>query len=119
MKAGSVKIYENVELLTRLNFETHTPYYVMRLDYANSRHLLRVKWDKSKRLLPQSLILLTKDDFENVYFATVCKRDSQELQNSGTFGIVWEGKKPEFCPGSYFDIVESDVYFESYRCKST
>jgi len=115
MSAGTVKVYKNVQLLPRLNFDSHTPHYEMKLDYANNRKLRTVKWNKSKRLLPQSLILLSKDNFKTIYFATICKRDETQLQNEGKFGITWEGKRPSFSIESYFDVIECDVYFEAYR----
>jgi len=87
----------------------------MRLDYAHSQKLQRVNWAKSKRLLNQSLILLSNDKFKSIYLATICRQAPEELRTEGTFGIAWEGKRPEFSSGSYFDILECDVYFETYR----
>ena len=115
MAPGTVKIYNHVQLLPELSFTTSTPAYTLKLQLDS--YLRRVKWDRSKRLLNGSLLLLTKDDCQTNYFATVTRRNVQELSQYGTFCITWEGDKPDFQKeDSYFDVLECDVYFESYRC---
>lgn len=74
----------------------------------------KVKWDKSKRLLSGSLLVFTKDDFVNSYFATVYQRNENELK-AGKLAISWEGEIPEFDKQAEFLMVECEVYFEAYR----
>jgi hypothetical protein len=114
MAPGTVKIYNKVQLLHGLSFQTSAPSYTLKLQL--NTYLRNVKWDRSKRLLNGSLLLLTKDECETVYFATVCRRIPSDLQRDGTFCIVWEGTKPEFQKEeSFFDILECDIFFEPYR----
>ncbi len=114
MAPGTVKIYNKVQLLHGLSFQTSAPSYTLKLQL--NTYLRNVKWDRSKRLLNGSLLLLTKDECETVYFATVCRRIPSDLQRDGTFCIVWEGAKPEFQKEeSFFDMLECDIFFEPYR----
>ena len=85
--------------------------FLMQFSTANVK---KVRWDKSKRLLNGTLVLLTSDNFKTIYFATVAQRDERLLQK-GIVGISWEGKRPPSYVGVKFLIVECEVYFESYR----
>jgi hypothetical protein len=111
---GSVRIYKRVQLLPGLSF-TSAPSYTLKLQ-LNS-YLQNVKWERSKSLLKGTLLLLTPDACRTIFFATVCRRKADELRKDGTFCIVWEGPhKPEFRKeDSFFDVLECDVFFESYR----
>jgi hypothetical protein len=111
---GTVKIYKRTQLLPGLSF-TSAPSYTLKLQLNN--YLRNVKWERSKRLLNGTLLLLTPDDCRSIFFATVCRRHPDELRKDGTFCIVWEGpNKPQFRKeDSFFDVLECDVFFESYR----
>jgi len=110
---GTVKIYYRVQLKPGLSFQTSSPSYTLKLERNN--YLKNIKWDRSKRLLNGSLLLLTQDDFSTIFFATVCRRDIRDLTTSGTFCIVWEGSKPQFQAEAYFTMLECDIFFETYR----
>ena len=55
-----------------------------RVQFDVSR-LKRVRWQSSKRLLYGSLVCLTVDDFENLFFATVTHRDNTDLEKVSLF----------------------------------
>lgn len=77
----------------------------------------RVRWDKSKRLLPGSMLVFTgtKDFFRTAYFATVANRDVEELKK-GVVSFVWEGDtSPAWDTAVEYLMVECEVYFESFR----
>ena len=54
--------------------------------------LTRVRWQSSQRLLHGSLVCLTMDDFENLFFATVTVRDNEALEKVSFF------KQRSLCP---------------------
>ena len=85
--------------------------FSMQFSTANVKH---VKWEKSKRLLNGSLVLLTPNNFSNIYFATVACRNEKQL-SQGIVGIIWEGDRPTSYANVKFLMVECEVYFESYR----
>lgn len=81
----------------------------------STANLKRVKWETSKRFLTGSLLLLTPDRFENIYFATVGRRDERKLPH-GLIDIIWEGtRRPDTYNNVTFLMIECEVYFESYR----
>ena len=75
------------------------------------------RWANSKRLLFGSFLCLSNNNFETMLFATVCKRDSDELakgrieirfiEDQDVFGV--ENRKCEY------QMVESPAYYEAYR----
>ena len=79
----------------------------------STTNLKRVNWQKSKRLINGSLVLLTPNNFSNIYFATVACRDERQL-SQGIVGIIWEGDRPSSYANNFL-MIECEVYFESYR----
>ena len=75
------------------------------------------RWANSKRLLFGSFLCLSKNNFETMLFATVSKRDPEELaegrieirfiEDQDVLGV-------ENCACEY-QIVESPAYYEAYR----
>lgn len=77
----------------------------------------RVNWEHSRRLIFGSLLCLSKDDFKTMLFATVVKRDPEQLKH-GLLTIKFEGDRVngfEIDPAEEFTMVESTAYFEAYR----
>ena len=108
----AIRFYKDV-ILDKVVILNNAPIYLMK--FAITTTLKRLKWDKTKRLLNGSLLLLTSDKFQTIYFATVIRRDEKQLVN-GIIGITWEGNKPPDLYGNIkFLMVECEVYFESYR----
>ncbi|XP_065567266.1 NFX1-type zinc finger-containing protein 1-like [Artemia franciscana] len=82
---------------------------------ANDR-LKKIAWENSKRLLPGSLLCLSKDDFKTFLLATVAKRDPELLTKEGAIDIRLENVTnfKSHMTGSFI-LAESSVYFEVYR----
>lgn len=59
-------------------------FYDIKLDKS---HVSRIKWNKSKRLLYGSLLCLSQDDFETLYFAVIEKADHEKVKNEGILRI--------------------------------
>ena len=81
------------------------------------RYFTRVNWEHSRRLIFGSLLCLSKDDFKTMLFATVVKRDPEQLKD-GVLTIKFEGNPVrgfEIDPAEEFTMVESTAYFEAYR----
>ena len=106
---GNVRIYPEV-VICGAELVRDTVTYSLQLPEALYK---RVKWEKSKRLLQGSLLVLTADNFESAYFAIVASRDPAQLKK-GIFGIIWEGIKPDYS-NEEFLLIECEVYFEAYR----
>ncbi len=106
---GNVRIYPDVTISdAKLIKDSFT--YSLKLPEAQHK---RVKWDRSKRLIHGSLLVLTPDNFTTAFFAVIASREPEQLSKKGTFGVVWEGAKPDL--GQEFLMVECEVYFEAYR----
>ena len=56
-----------------------------RVQFEMSHQLKRVRWQSSKRLLYGSLVCLTMDDFETLFFAVVTNRDAKDLEKVCTW----------------------------------
>ncbi|XP_021953554.2 NFX1-type zinc finger-containing protein 1 [Folsomia candida] len=111
MPLGSIRIYNNVQILGSelLHGVTH---FWLRLPEKFTR---KVKWDRSKRLLPGSLLVLTKDAFKTGSFGVVGIRDADKLKRSGELSFIPEGDPPSYNDTDNFMLIESEVYFEAYR----
>ncbi|KAJ6649215.1 NFX1-type zinc finger-containing protein 1 [Pseudolycoriella hygida] len=107
---GTIRIYKDVEL-HNVHSNVDVTLFTMKFSTFN---LKRVKWETSKRLLTGSLLLLTSDNFKKIFFATVGQRDDKKLPQ-GLIDIVWEGDRPLTYENVKFLMIESEVYFESYR----
>ncbi|CAG7834108.1 unnamed protein product [Allacma fusca] len=107
---GTIRFYHDVKL-RKVECLQEMTLFSMQFSTSN---LKRVKWEKSKRLLNGSLLLLTPDKFGTIYFATVGRRDEKQLPK-GIIDIIWEGRRPETYTNVVFLMIECEVYFESYR----
>ncbi|XP_019640136.1 PREDICTED: NFX1-type zinc finger-containing protein 1-like [Branchiostoma belcheri] len=91
---------------------------VYRIQFDSSRpELQRVRWQQSKRLIYGSLVCLSSDEFQTMFFATVANRDLKQL-GQGWVEVRFEGDTSEvldISPMETFIMVESTAFFESYR----
>ena len=89
--------------------------FLIQFDVKASR-LDRVRWEHSRRLIYGSLLCLSCDNYKTFHFASVVKRDPEQLQ-SGYLTIKFEGGVNAFQinPSTKFTMVESTAYFEAYR----
>ena len=78
---------------------------------------LQVNWNQSKRLLYGSLVCLTSDDFQTVYFATVIGRTPGELKK-GMVELLFFSSCEDIAhlsSSTLFIMAETTAYFEAYR----
>jgi len=112
MPIGSIRVYPDVQFIGTDMVNDVSVYHVqLQLQLISQR---KIDWDRSKRLLNGSLLVLTPDNFETVYFAVVSVRKCEDLDH-GKLGISWEGAYPKWNPDEKFLMIESEVYFEAYR----
>ena len=75
------------------------------------------RWPVSKRLLYGSFLCISKDNFKTMLFATVSKRDPEELKK-GRIDIHFIEEQDVFeieSRNHVYQMVESPAYFEAYR----
>lgn len=76
-----VRVYDNVEILSKPEFTSDGVAYKVRFDISRFRG---VQWENSKRLIFGSLLCLSKDNFESFAFATVADRDLVKIVSIST-----------------------------------
>lgn len=108
-KLYNIKIYRKVKILHSVcafNGISHL------ISFDVSKH---IKWASAKRLMHGSLLCLSKDNFENVIFATVSKSSLEVLEN-GKLEIQFTH---EFADGDLLNYIyvmaESTAFFEAYQ----
>ena len=111
---SDIRVYEGVNVCSTVCLLTGVGFHI-RFDV---RKFQRVNWEHSKRLIFGSLLCLSCDNFQNIYFATVVKRDPKLLKN-GVVAVQFEGdgvqNVSQVDPNQQFVMVESTAYFEAYR----
>lgn len=112
-KLQDVKIYQNVSVESK-STTMDCRFYDIKLDKS---HVSRIKWNNSKRLLNGSLLCLSQDDFETLYFAVIENANHEKMKNEGILRIKVdkESGSPELFVGMTMTMVESTAYFEAYR----
>ena len=78
---------------------------------------LPINWGQSKRLLYGSLVCLTPDDFQTIYFATVINRNIYELKE-GMVDLLFFSSCEDIArlpSTTLFVMAETTAYFEAYR----
>ncbi|KAG1185790.1 hypothetical protein G6F36_006673 [Rhizopus arrhizus] len=120
------RLYEHVQL-NAIVFGTRQPLYRIsfRLPYY-----VRVQWAQSKRLMPGSLVLLSKDHFEtDLKVATIVDRGEEPMQGPNRFEYMLDlylerdndeqplgfGDPTLSDKDNYVMIEATDGYFEAYR----
>ncbi|CAL8088270.1 unnamed protein product [Orchesella dallaii] len=112
MPLGEVRLYTEVSI-KQVAKERDSIVYKIQL---SERSYKKVKWDKSKRLLPGSLLVFTTVEqcFKDAYFAVVFNRNTKELEK-GVVTVTWEGTPPAYDEGEEYLMLESEVYLEACR----
>ncbi|KAL8616358.1 hypothetical protein ACOMHN_032212 [Nucella lapillus] len=88
-----------------------------RLQFEMTHQLKRVRWQSSKRLLFGSLVCLTMDDFDTVFFAVVTNRDTKDMEK-GIIQVCFETGLEDvldLSSNEVFTMAETTAYFEAYR----
>ncbi|KAI9485981.1 MAG: RNA helicase [Benjaminiella poitrasii] len=120
------RLYEHVHL-NAIVFGSRQPLYRIsfRLPYY-----VRVNWNQSKRLMPGSLVLLSKDHFQkDLKIATVVERGDEPMRGPNRFEYMVDlylerdnendplgfGDPSLSSEDTYIMIEATDGYFEAYR----
>lgn len=117
-RGSSIRLYYNVKCLTA-EVKNESLHYWIQLDAACSK----IQWEKSRRLLPGNLVLLTKNSaaFDSVVFAVVGTRNDDDLKKHRKLTIIPEtsvstsNNVDVLCDESDLLLIESEVYWESFR----
>ncbi|NXM69663.1 ZNFX1 protein, partial [Serilophus lunatus] len=113
-KFDDIRIYFDTRVIAPRCTSTGIAYKVQ----FDVRPLRFVQWQNSKRLLYGSLICMSKDHFETLFFATVANRDAEELAK-GYVELCFDAQSQELLAGvqlsDSFLMVETTAYFEAYR----
>ncbi|KAF9428717.1 hypothetical protein BGZ94_001317, partial [Podila epigama] len=80
----------------------------------------RVNWKQSKRLIPGTIVYLSRDRFQTYRFATVVERDTEFLENPRELRIGIKFLEPDpmqdFDPDISYTMIESmQGYYEAYQ----
>ncbi|KAG4069526.1 hypothetical protein HA402_006892 [Bradysia odoriphaga] len=115
-KGSPIRLYYNVKCLTPEVKNENLHYWIQ----LNS-DCKKINWDKSRRLLPGNLVLLTKNSpsFDSVVFATVGSRNDNALKKERKLTIIPESTQScnfdVLCDDDNLLLIESEVYWESFR----
>ena len=110
-----LKIYHNVEMLTTLCTDGGIIYRI-KFDPITSK-TKNIPWKSSKKLINQSLLCFSKDDYKTMVFGIVAARDPTSL-NEGIFDVKFTEDADGydyFIKGKKMQMVESPAYYEAYK----
>ena len=114
----SIRLYNNVKILTFVNDNDSGIYHIIQLEMKNQ--LKKIRWETSKRLIQGSLVCFTNDNFKTAYFAVIFDRKVENL-NKGQLLVKFEDwitlndnfLRSDLRSSNF--MVETLAYFESYR----
>ncbi|PVD21344.1 hypothetical protein C0Q70_19517 [Pomacea canaliculata] len=112
MKNQDLRLYHNVKVIGLACEES----LEHRIQFDNT-HLKNIRWESSKRLLYGSLVCLSRDDFQSMYFAVVTNRETKDLEE-GIIQIRFENGLQDILDASSedtFTMAETSALFEAYR----
>ncbi|XP_053401223.1 NFX1-type zinc finger-containing protein 1-like [Mercenaria mercenaria] len=107
-----IRLYHSVQIL-RPVCSGRGINHILQFDIT---YFKKMNWTSSRRLLYGSLVCLSKDNFENVFYATVTERDAKELSD-GYIQVYFENKEDmlQILPNDVFVMAETTAYFEAFR----
>ena len=111
-KLHNIRIYSGIEI-AGTTFTHEGICHVLTFDASKTK---KVKWEFSKRLIYGSLLCLSYDSFQTIYFATVSKRDPSDLA-LGMIEVQFtcEIETVRSIADEEFVMAESSAYFEAYK----
>ena len=113
-RLNDIRVYHDVRILYPVCANVKGITYRVRFDVE---HLKNVRWDVSRRLIFGSLVCLSSDTFETMFFATVSDRDTKTI-SKGEIELQFEHNQDEvseITPDQSFVMAETTAYFEAYR----
>ena len=106
---------QDIHIYTDVQFKKYVIDKTGLFHQVSFNKLDHVRWKTSKRLMYGSLLILSNDDFQTFLFATVAKREADQLQNGLlTISLVNQEDASMLQEGT-FVMAESTVFFEAYR----
>lgn len=108
-RSKNIRIYKSVQVLRPVCSAKGVNHIVQ----FDSSAFKKMNWASSRRLLFGSLVCLSSDNFETVYYATVAERETKHLENGYIelhFETAFDSLKNET-----FIMAETTAYFEAYR----
>ncbi|KAL4098189.1 hypothetical protein QTP88_022837 [Uroleucon formosanum] len=110
-KINNIRIYNDVEFEKKGEF-VHDKYgYIVHFDKKNK---LRINWEMAKRFMHGSLLLFSRNDFRTFFMGIVLERKIELLTKGKLIVELLEDANPIF--NTSLTMVESEVYFEPYKC---
>lgn len=111
-RINNIRIYRNVQFNEEKIFVQDKLGYLINF---NKNNKLKINWDISKRLMYGSLLLFTVNEFNDFFIGIVLGRDKKYLANGQLIVELIDDIQPGIITSS-FTMVESEVYFEPYKC---
>ncbi|KAK3589654.1 hypothetical protein CHS0354_015152 [Potamilus streckersoni] len=110
-KVKDVRIYDNVRVIAPVCCDNGLNHILL---FDSSK--LNVRWKSTKRLIYGSLVCLSPDLFNTLYFATVASRDPKDLER-GIVHVRFEHDNAvvQTLRDQVFTMAESAAFFEAYR----
>lgn len=75
IRNNDIRVYKNVRLI---NYEINNDDSGFRLNFGKSKYA--INWERSKRLQYGAFLLLSKDNFKTIVFATIVNRDKKNVE---------------------------------------
>ncbi|XP_064486607.1 NFX1-type zinc finger-containing protein 1-like [Ornithodoros turicata] len=82
--------------------------------YFDPARFRKVAWERTKRFMNGTLLILSNDGFETVHFATVVHRNPECLKK-GTLTVVFDELFVETVACEAYTMLETQAYFEAYK----
>ncbi|XP_063429947.1 NFX1-type zinc finger-containing protein 1-like [Mytilus trossulus] len=108
-----IRVYTDVQLISTV---CNSSGLCRRVSFS-CQGFKRIRWESSKRLLFGSLVCLSTDNFDTLYFATVGNRDLKDLKK-GLVDLKFETDARDIVllsEGAVLVMAESNAFFEAYR----
>lgn len=110
-RINGIRVYENVIFDEQVEFVQDK---LGHLVCFNKNKKLKINWEISKRFMNGSLLIFTDNDFDNFFIGVVFARNRNYLENGQL--IIELIDDVQLTSSMSFTMVESEVYFEPYKC---
>lgn len=110
-KFKDIRLYFNVQILNPVCTSSGIC-YVLQFD---TEQFKKMNWNASKRLIYGSLVCLSTDDFDTLFFGIITERKLKDLEN-GQIQVIFErNDEAEIRSNVFYTMAETTAYFEAYR----
>ena len=110
-KFKDIRLYFNVQIMNPVC----TSSGICNVLQFDTEPFKKTNWNASKRLLYGSLVCLSGDDFDNLFFGIITERKLKDLE-SGQVQVLFERKNEDkISLNTSYTMAETTAYFEAYR----